>query len=253
MRKLFLWLWDSAVEPVLERLHINGSEHTNLIHIWWIGVGELSKAPFHAAGDHSRGSTRNTISRVISSYIPIIRALLYARQMRISLFDPPHPLPDDRSRNQSPSSESNPGILLVTMPSTDGQAPLPGVTTEVNGILETLPMQAFRSKVLERPSSHQVLEELPLNKVMHFACHGVSDKHDPSNSRLLLNNSELSVRDISRVNTEAAQLVYLSACSTAENPSRKLANEVIHIASGFLLAGFSHVLATLWESQDACS
>jgi CHAT domain-containing protein len=151
------------------------------------------------------------------------------------------------------SSESNPGILLVTIPSTDGQVPFPEVTTEVNGILETLPTQAFRSKVLGRPSSHQVLEELPLNQVMHFAYHGVSDKHDPSNSRLLLNNSELSVRDISRVNTEAAQLVYLSACSTAENPSWKLANEVIHIASGFLLAGFSHVLATLWESQDACS
>ncbi|KAF8250274.1 hypothetical protein K440DRAFT_659708 [Wilcoxina mikolae CBS 423.85] len=201
MKKILLWLWDSAVEPVLERLCLNGSESTNLSHIWWIGVGALSKAPFHAAGDHSRGSTRNTISRVISSYIPTIRALFYARQKGISLFDPPHLLSDDRNRKQSPSSESGPGILLVTMLSSAGQASLSGVIAEVNGILKTLPTEQFRSKVLERPSS--------------------------------------------------LQLAYLSACSTAENSSWKLANEVLHIASGFQLAGFSHVLATLWESQDA--
>ena len=29
-----------------------------------------------------------------------------------------------------------------------------------------------------------------------------------------------------------------------------LADEAIHIASAFQLAGFSHVLATLWESDD---
>ncbi|CUS09060.1 unnamed protein product, partial [Tuber aestivum] len=52
----------------------------NLKRIWWIGVGQLSMAPFHAAGDHSPGSTRNTISRAISTYIPTIKALSYARQ-----------------------------------------------------------------------------------------------------------------------------------------------------------------------------
>ncbi|CUS11099.1 unnamed protein product, partial [Tuber aestivum] len=51
----------------------------NLKRIWWIGVGQLSVAPFHAAGDHTRGSTCNTLSRAISTYIPTIKALTYAR------------------------------------------------------------------------------------------------------------------------------------------------------------------------------
>lgn len=47
-----------------------------------------------------------------------------------------------------------------------------------------------------------------------------------------------------------AQVAYLSACCTADNSCSRLADESIHIASGFLLAGFSHVLATLWDSND---
>lgn len=55
------------------------------------------------------------------------------------------------------------------------------------------------------------------------------------------------------MNIKNAQLAYLSACSTADNCSVDLADKSIHIASGFQLAGFSHVLGTLWESNDdAC-
>lgn len=56
---------------------------------------------------------------------------------------------------------------------------------------------------------------------------------------------------MSNLNIKNAQLAYLSACSTADNASADLADESIHIASGFQLAGFSHVLGTLWESNDA--
>ena len=47
--------------------------------------------------------------------------------------------------------------------------------------------------------------------------------------------------------------MYLSACSTAENTSSNLVDEVTHIASSFHIAGFVHVIATLWPSNDqAC-
>jgi CHAT domain-containing protein len=45
----------------------------------------------------------------------------------------------------------------------------------------------------------------------------------------------------------------ISACSTAVNAAEALQNESIHIASGFQLAGFSHVLATLWAAQDTAA
>ena len=49
---------------------------------------------------------------------------------------------------------------------------------------------------------------------------------------------------------DQAQLAYLSACSTAENSSQDLIDEVIHIASAFQLVGFPHVLGTFWEADD---
>lgn len=86
MEKVLRWLWKRAVKPVLDELGFGAVADDKLPRVWWIGVGPLARAPFHAAGDHSRGSTRNnTFSRVISSYIPTIKALSYARQKRLDL------------------------------------------------------------------------------------------------------------------------------------------------------------------------
>lgn len=94
MRELLLWLWDVAVEPVLRKLELTESTTgTELTHIWWIGVGPLTMAPFHAAGDHSPGSSRNTMSCVISSYTPTIKALFYARERELDLVNNPNSQP----------------------------------------------------------------------------------------------------------------------------------------------------------------
>jgi CHAT domain-containing protein len=49
---------------------------------------------------------------------------------------------------------------------------------------------------------------------------------------------------------EKARLAYLSACSTAENSAQALVDEVIYVASAFQLAGFPHVIGTMWEAED---
>lgn len=73
-------------------------------------MGPLARAPFHAAGDHSRrSSTRNTLRRAISSYIPTIKALAYARQKKLDL--------------NSPDS----CLLLVTMPTTPETPAIPSI------------------------------------------------------------------------------------------------------------------------------
>ncbi|CUS11436.1 unnamed protein product, partial [Tuber aestivum] len=249
MRDLLLWLWDTAVGPVLDHLECNGAIISGDVqggdpkHIWWVGVGQLSMAPFHAAGDHSRGSTRNTISRAISSYIPTIKALTYA----------PEP-----SRKEKPLGRQNPRLLLIPMPKTPGEASLPGVDREVQYIHDSTSKTPGETTVLSNPTPAKVLRQIQHHDIVHFACHGVSDTN-PSDSHLLLLTSDgkgadkLLARDISNIVAQNAQLAYLSACSSAKNSSVILADEVIHLASAFQLAGFSHTLANLWETNDEAS
>lgn len=53
----------------------------------------------------------------------------------------------------------------------------------------------------------------------------------------------------SELRLDEAELAYLSACSTAR-VGLQHANEVIHLASAFQLAGFRHVIASLWPLAD---
>lgn len=109
MASVLLWLWDAAVEPVFNELGLYAVKSGELPRVWWIGVGCLSAAPFHAAGDHSRRSTRNTLSRAISSYIPTIKALSFARQKKLNL-------------------GLNCRLLLITMPTTPNTPFIPANT-----------------------------------------------------------------------------------------------------------------------------
>jgi CHAT domain-containing protein len=64
----------------------------------------------------------------------------------------------------------------------------------------------------------------------------------------------LTVSRLSQIwSKNQAHLIYLSACSTAGTLNQRLANQVVHIASEFLLIGFPHVIGAIWKSQDdAC-
>jgi CHAT domain-containing protein len=86
--------------------------------------------------------------------------------------------------------------------------------------------------------------------IAHFACHGVTDAVDPSRSCLLLSDyatEPFTVAALASVRLDSAGLAYLSACRTALNEVAELADESIHLTSAFQLAGFAHVIGTLWE------
>jgi CHAT domain len=55
---------------------------------------------------------------------------------------------------------------------------------------------------------------------------------------------------LSRSKAASAQFAYLSAYPTAYFRDPHLGDEGIHIASHFLLAGFTHVIGMLWETED---
>jgi CHAT domain-containing protein len=140
------------------------------------------------------------------------------------------------------------------MPTTPSQQDLDHVNDEV----ETVSSFAFAngSNVAIEPTKLDVLRYIrEYIDLVHFACHGFSFPRDPSQSRLLLTDWEsdsLTVADIVKLKLNAT-LAFLSACHAARNREASLLDEGIHLAGAFQLAGFSHVIGTLWQIHDAYS
>ncbi|SNQ50510.1 conserved hypothetical protein [Frankia canadensis] len=134
------------------------------------------------------------------------------------------------------------------MPTTAGAPDLPGALAETTALAARFPGQI---DVLtgEQATRQAVLDRLPTARWTHFACHGTASLTDPSQSQLLLADQPLTVLDLTRRHLHHAQLAFLSACETAR-PSAQLTDEAIHLASAFQLAGYRHVIATLWPIND---
>jgi CHAT domain/Tetratricopeptide repeat len=228
------WLWDTVTEPVLTHLGhtTTPTGDTPWPRVWWCPVGILAFLPLHAAGHHNApadetGSSRTVLDRVVSSYTPTVRALAHARTPR------------------TPTTAPTPA-LVVPVPDLPG-AELPGVTLETTAITTLIP----NTRLLTRPTRSAVLRALPEHRIAHFSCHAYADWNQPAHSSLILNDhatAPLTVTDITALNLNA-DLAYLSACDTAVTVPR-LADESLHITAAFHLAGYRHVIGTLWPVND---
>jgi hypothetical protein len=234
------WLWDAMARPVLDACGFTGTPPAGRPwpRIHWCPGGPLAVLPIHAAGRHETrfsAEPETVLDRVVSSTIPNMRVLLR---------------PDRGPSLPAPSS-----VLVVAMPTTPGQPDLPGAAREAALLAELLP---GRVDVLGLPGGppatyDSVLAALPDHTWAHFSCHGATDMGDPSASLLLLRDYQdrpLSVLDLQRARLGTAELAFLSACSTAR-AGVDLPDESIHLASACLLAGYRHVVATLWPIDDA--
>jgi tetratricopeptide (TPR) repeat protein len=257
LTEVLRWLWDVAAGPVLHALGRDDAPAPDgpWPRLWWVPGGLLGQLPLHAAGHH--GDTppgqppRTVIDRVVSSYVPTLRALSHAR----------------RSAERSGAAADG-ASLIVAMPQTpDGDhavSDLESVAEEAEVVSRLLPSATVlmappwpaglgRAVVAAAPTSRAVLSRLPGCAFVHFACHGVTDPGDPSRSGLLLQDhveARLTVARLAPVRLTAARLAYLSACSTARSDSSELIDEAIHLTSAFQLAGFPHVVGTLWPIDD---
>jgi hypothetical protein len=240
------WLWETAAKPVLDALG-RGSLGPGALgpgalgpgslgpgapaspaagplpRMWWMPTGALSLLPLHAAGQ--------VMDRVVSSYVPTLRALAHARAAR--------------------ASGAAPRSLVVSMPfSPGGAASPPGGAASPPGAAEEI--RLLRSvlpgpRILTQPGRAEVLRRLSGCAIAHFACHGITNAADPSRTGLVLADGPLTVADLAPARLSGARLAYLSACDTAACD----ADEAIHITSAFQLAGFSHVVGTLWPVAEA--
>lgn len=224
------WLWHSLVGPVLDHLGARGTAG-QLPRVWWCPAGPLGFFPLHAA---QSSDGESALDRVVSSYTPTVTALARVRER------PWTPRPDARS-------------CVVGMRETPGwPGTLPTAGEEASVAAGALP-DAWTG-LDETATRHQVLARLAGSAYAHFACHAVADPQDPAQGRLLVHDHEqapLTVADVSELDLDA-ELGFLSACATSRAP-RGLVDESLHITGAFQLAGFRHVIGTLWEVDDAVS
>ncbi|PGG95914.1 hypothetical protein AJ80_09898 [Polytolypa hystricis UAMH7299] len=188
------WINRDLTMPSSDCGHKNKA-YSDLLRIWWIGTGIASSFPFHAAKDIprerdiSREMAKSTCYQVILSYTLTVKALQYAqRHAQAALL----------------VHCSSQQAVIVTMPKMSGAADLP-----------------------EYPDVASTVIQLPGCNIAHFACHGISDPLDPSESSLILQTTGmadeepkqdiLSVCEISQMHLPTAEITYLSACAMVQN------------------------------------
>ncbi|MFD5728311.1 CHAT domain-containing protein [Streptomyces sp. NPDC058368] len=224
------WMWDTITEPVLTHLgHVTKpGPHEPWPRVRWCPVGFLAYLPFHAAGYHmddpdQSAAPRAVMDRVVSSYTTTVRAL--AQQ----------------------SDTDGHATLIVPVADIPGAAPLPAVHEETRDISALV----ANAHVLTATTRDAVLRALPDYQIVHFACHGSSGWADPARSCLLLSDHEVAPLTISDIGALGltADLAYLSACYTSIT-SPLLVDESLHITGAFQLAGYQHVIGTLWQVND---
>ena len=216
---ILAWLWETVAAPVLDALGHTATLTDSWPRLWWVPTGALSRLPLHAAGLPG-GPT--VADRVISSYAPTIRALLHSRQ---------RPTPPSRHQLTVAVGDTLPHSAAEAL---DARICPPG-TSLLSG---------------DAATAANVLAALPDATWAHFACHATANPREPSAGGLVLHDAILPVSRIRGLHLASAELAYLSACSTAWGAPYH-PDEAIHLASAFHLAGYRHVICTLWPVVDS--
>ena len=260
-------LWQTVVKPICEALNLTVEgmsarlketpPNIDACRIRWLTSGVFSRLPLHAAGIWADRCTDVLVKRAVSSYAASFRMLDYASERSKGI---------ERTKLQG---------LIASMEKPNLNSPYRKKNMFLKSAQrESLWIQKANSKIewkaLVRPSVQEVLNFLPKYPLVHFATHGVSDPSDPMNSHLVLMaavetqeplgpsnaveklvvRDNLAVPDIFRCTASNAVLAFLAACCTADVRVAKLADESIHIANAFQVAGFPHVIGTLWPANE---
>ncbi|MCT7985062.1 CHAT domain-containing tetratricopeptide repeat protein [Laspinema sp. A4] len=91
-------------------------------------------------------------------------------------------------------------------------------------------------------------------RLMHFTGHGGYDFDAPDQSWLALSGKEfLRVRELLNLPLSGYRLVSLAACETAMTGQKSITTDYVGLSSGWLMAGVSLVLSTLWRVDDPAS
>ncbi|MFW9767510.1 MAG: CHAT domain-containing protein [Candidatus Thorarchaeota archaeon] len=187
--------------------------------------GDLLKLPLHAI---QLSNGQPLIAKASVVYIPNITSLkiLISKKTREVKFN----------------------ILSIGVGKTSGPKPVRMFEDEARAIIQRFPGMCLSGK--EIPKS-EIKRHLPTANILHFSCHGLFDSENYMESGLVLTTKEkllkkniLSFRDLLGWQLEG-QLVTLSACGTTRGTITP--SDFLDLGRGFLSAGASAVIATLWS------
>jgi CHAT domain-containing protein len=120
----------------------------------------------------------------------------------------------------------------------------------------------LRGKEADRNALDSRIANLAEANCLHFSCHGSFNLETPADSCLLLNGADvdeeidlnkcLTLGDLfnKEFNLNQCRLVVLSACETGMIDFNNVSDEYIGLPSGFLYAGSSSVVSSLWKVDD---
>lgn len=250
LREVAEWLWGEIAGPVLEALRLGKPAGPDgpWPRLWWCPTGPLTLLPLHAAGYHTpegAASGDAVLDRVVSSYTPTLRALLEARGGGTRRTGSPGP--GEPSAGGQIAADPASRMLVVALPDTPGQMPLPNVTRERDAITRLFTGQ---HTLLEGSAAtwEAVRARLPEHRWVHFSCHGDQNLTDPSRGGILLYDRMLTIAEISDGRYHA-DFAFLSACKTATG-SVTLPDEAITLAASLHYTGYRHVIGTMWSVHD---
>ncbi|KAF9468453.1 CHAT domain-containing protein [Collybia nuda] len=217
------WIWEAIVKPIFDILNENGISDGR---IWWCPSGPFTYFPLHAAAPIG--------SKFIQSYTPTLDTLIQANIRYIT----PH----------VHDSLTAVGVLEAS-PGQGTQVVLPFVGIELDYVASKFGMYSKELRNSQATIAN-VVKEMQQSPWLHIASHGVQDPQDPLQSGLILYDGKLELSTILNLDLPNAKFIYLSACETAMGDA-KLMNEAMHLAGGFLAAGFQGAIGTLWSIPDA--
>ncbi|KZV61475.1 hypothetical protein PENSPDRAFT_658857 [Peniophora sp. CONT] len=121
-------------------------------------------------------------------------------------------------------------MLVVAQPATPGLSNLPGTQKECARIRALIPDTAYT--LLEHEQAVVAKTATVINQYpwVHFACHGVQDAVDPTQSAFALYDGRLTLSMLMGTVADNAELAFLAA--------------------GMLVVGFKGVIATMWSIGD---
>ena len=205
-----------------------------LPRIWWCPTGPLAVLPIHAAGIYEQGKGipgQYLAEFAVSSYTPTVNV---------------RDLSDSVKGCQDAA-----GLLMVSQSNTPGEAKIPFARDELGKIEKQLGMRGIHSSTLNDGDAtvNRVLEAMEKFPSIHLACHASQHMETPLKSSILLHDGPLELSEIMKKNLRSADFAFLSACQTSKGDTN-LPDEVVHLASGMLTAGYQSVVGTMWSVLD---
>ena len=216
-------LWDAVVGEIHTRLQAFGVQRVLVMP-----QGDTNLLPLHAAWREVDGERRYLIDDYTITYTPSMVALSNARR----------------------KTSVGTGALVAGVSDYDQMNDLPNTRAEAESIAELL----TADPLLDAAASVEAVGAGAAGKAyLHLACHGgFGWGGNAFASALYLGNDEaLPLPEImAHLDLDQVQLVVLSACETGIVDFRDAPDEFLGLPAGFMQAGASAVVSSLWTVED---